>query len=120
MSRVLVVDDTAVVARLLSVTLTLDGHEVTEVTDHFEQLLTPDPWQDVDVLVCDIRMPDISGVDVLNYCSDHCPDIFRVAITGSFDWSDETTRAAGSASDLLLRKPDDVHRLVDVLRENGA
>ena len=113
------VDDTAVVARLLRVMLEMDGHQVTEITDDFAQLLTPDPWEGVDVLVCDVRMPDVSGVQVLNYCADRFPSIYRVAVTGSFDWSDQTTKAAGSASDMLLRKPDDVHQLMGLLRERG-
>lgn len=106
-----------VAARLLRVTLELDGHTVSEVTDNFGWLLTPEPYQDINVLVTDVRLPGLSGVDILRYCADHHPDIYRVAVTGSFDWSDQTTKAAGSASDMLLRKPDDVHQLMGLLRE---
>ena len=67
--------------------------------------------------MCDIRLPDVTGVQILNYCADRYPSIYRVAITASFDRPDALTAQAYDASDLLLRKPDEVGQLVQAISE---
>lgn len=118
MSRVLIVDDTAVVARVIAAALTLEGHECVEVTGDFPQLFTQEPWDGVEVLVCDVRLAGmLTGTDVLRYCRTYRPDVYRIAISASFDMHDLITRQAHQAAHVFLKKPDDMADLAAAVKE---
>jgi len=63
-ARVLVVDDEAVIRRLVRLTLEQDGHEVIEAADGAEALRAVGPGKP-DVMVLDLTMPRIDGWEVL-------------------------------------------------------
>jgi DNA-binding response OmpR family regulator len=63
-ARVLVVDDEAVVRRLVRLSLEQDGHEVTEAADGREALEAVGP-RSPDVMVLDLTMPHLDGWEVL-------------------------------------------------------
>jgi CheY-like chemotaxis protein len=56
-----------------------------------------------DVVVCDMRMPGIDGVEVLERVRETSPTTARVMLSGSAD-KDEVDRAT-AAVDILLDKP---------------
>ncbi len=64
MARVLVVDDEAVIRRLVRLSLEQDGHGVTEAADGVEALLAIGP-DGPDVMVLDLTMPRLDGWEVL-------------------------------------------------------
>lgn len=63
-SRILVVEDDASVAELLSTLLAVDGHAVTVAHDGIEGLFQLDSGQH-DLVVLDVMMPDVDGIHVL-------------------------------------------------------
>ena len=68
-ARVLVVDDEADLRELVAFRLSCDGYEVTELGSGVELLrkLRPAdaPVDDFDIVVMDVRMPQLSGIDAL-------------------------------------------------------
>ncbi|MGD9567269.1 MAG: LytR/AlgR family response regulator transcription factor [Sedimentibacter sp.] len=40
---------------------------------------------DIDILLCDYNMPDMSGIEILKYAKDILPNAIRILITGNFD-----------------------------------
>ena len=68
MARVLVVDDSDVIAHLLVTVLRDHGHDPVEVSEDSKRLLDPtDPlWDGVEFLVTDLRMPGVSGMRVIS------------------------------------------------------
>lgn len=121
MSHVLVVDDTAVIARVISATLALEGHECVEITEDFAQLFAPEAWDGIDVLVCDVRLSGmLTGVDVMRYCRTYWPDIYRIAISAAFDTHDLVTRQAQQTAHLFLKKPNDMADLVRAVQERAT
>jgi DNA-binding NtrC family response regulator len=71
-ARVLIADDDSAMRRLLIMTLCRDGYEVCEARSGEELLwasrsmtLTASPWDAFDLVITDIRMPGLSGLDVL-------------------------------------------------------
>jgi CheY-like chemotaxis protein len=64
MSKVLVVDDDAQILKLLQVTFELEGYTVF-VADCGERAVEVATEHDPDVVVCDLQMPRMSGLAVL-------------------------------------------------------
>jgi two-component system chemotaxis response regulator CheB len=65
MSKVLVVDDSALMRRLLSTVLTQEGHEVNTARNGLEGVERLLEWQP-DVVTLDINMPEMDGLTALS------------------------------------------------------
>jgi len=100
---VLVVDDEAGIAALCKRILSRAGYEVTSLTDpraaieHLQQ-------EHVDLLVVDIRMPEVDGFDVISRAQMVQPDIAVLVMTG-FGTVETAIRALRQGVDGLLLKP---------------
>jgi PAS domain S-box-containing protein len=81
--RVLVVDDEVVFASSLRRLLARE-HQVTVVHSGREAIERITGGLEVDVIVCDLMMPDLTGVDVHQHLSEHFPDLARrmIFLTG--------------------------------------
>src|SRR5512141_2650479 len=81
--RVLVVDDDPIVLQVAHLVFTDQGYEVRTAADGFAALVelrrsTPD------VIVSDLRMPNMSGFELLSVVRRRFPHIPVVAISGEF------------------------------------
>src|SRR5499427_8312920 len=78
--RILVVDDERSMRELLAIVLRREGYEVllAENGRAAIELLEREP---VDLLISDIKMPDVSGVDVLRAAKRVDQDILGIMIT---------------------------------------
>lgn len=83
MTTVLVVEDTPEIAMFLAMQMTAEGLVVRTHTHDFDTLLYPEPWEGVDVLLCDLMLPGISGQEILAYAADVHPGIRRFAMTAA-------------------------------------
>ena len=68
--RVLVADDTVEMRRLIAAVLRKDGYEVDELSDGLELLAAIEavgkqPEQSIAMIISDIRMPGLTGLDLL-------------------------------------------------------
>ncbi len=71
-----------------------------------------------DVIVSDVRMPGVDGVDVLQYAKDHHPKTIRIALTGFSD--QKKTIKLTSLAQCYLTKPCDVEELDEAItRDTG-
>jgi HD-like signal output (HDOD) protein len=66
-----------------------------------------------DVVVSDLRMPDVDGLDVLTYVRDHQPGAVRIALSGQTDLRMLTQTV--SMVHQILSKPCDAQTLVAVI-----
>jgi signal transduction histidine kinase len=100
---VLVVDDEAGIAALCKRILSRAGYDVTSLTDpraaiqHLQE-------NRVDLLVVDIRMPEVDGFDVISRAQMVQPDIAVLVMTG-FGTVETAIRALRQGVDGLLLKP---------------
>ncbi len=78
--RILLVDDEPSIRQLLSYRLRKEGYEVVMAENGRNAIATLEKGG-VDLLVSDIRMPDMSGVEVLRAAKAIDPDILGVMIT---------------------------------------
>jgi two-component system, chemotaxis family, chemotaxis protein CheY len=84
-ARVLVIDDEENVRRLIRVTLAKAGYDIIEAADGreaIECLSTADKSSLVDLIICDIRMPEVNGVEAISYFRREFPSIPITVLTG--------------------------------------
>lgn len=81
MARVLAVDDDLFFLAMMRSALEQERHEVVTATKGEEaiQLFLNDKF---DVLVCDLVLPDVSGLHVIREARHHAPRVAIVAISG--------------------------------------
>lgn len=103
MSKVLIVDDEPGVALLCNRILSRAGYEVTATTSPMEALaqLRSQPF---DLLVVDIRMPDVDGFGVIAHARQRQPEMAVLVMTG-FGTLETAIRAMRQGVDGLLLKP---------------
>jgi len=110
--RVLLVEDHAETARLLSRLLECSGHAVTTAGDVNSALRLAKEGR-FDVVVSDIGLPDGTGYDLMRQIRQECP-IPGVALTGyGMDDDLQKSTEAGFADHVL--KPVDAHQLEAIL-----
>jgi len=111
MAHILVVDDERSICELLEITFRKDGHRVEVVTsgEAARRRLVSGIF---DIVISDIRLPDISGVDVLTYAKEVSPSSVFLLITG-VPTIETAIAAVNAGADIHVIKD---HELVDQLR----
>ena len=109
-SRVLVVDDERSMRELLSIVLRRDGYDV-RVAETGKAALEVLKRERVDILITDIRMPEMSGVDVLREAKLIDPGVICIVMTAfaSTDTAVEALRLG--AADYVHKSPNAVNDL---------
>jgi DNA-binding NtrC family response regulator len=109
MDSILIVDDEKSLLELLTVVLKKEGYRVKAclaASRAFEVL----EKEEFDLLICDIKLPEVSGMEVLRYVRESRPEMPVIMITayGSLKQAVEALKAG--AIDYIL-KPFDVEEL---------
>jgi two-component system NtrC family sensor kinase len=105
-THVLVVDDEPGIALLCERLLKRAGYEVTSFTDPAKAMKYLGK-EKIDSLLVDIRMPQISGFDLIAYTKEHQPDAAILVMTG-FGTVETAVQALRQGVDGLLLKPFEV------------
>ena len=109
-STVLVVDDERSMRELLSIVLRRDGYEVLVAADGRAALETL-KRQRVDVLITDIRMPELSGVEVLAEAKRIDPSIISIIMTAFASTDTAVDALRLGAADYVHKSPNAVNDL---------
>lgn len=80
-ATILVVDDEMAIRKLLTRYLADAGYacQAADCVDSAKEILAT---ANFDLLLCDLKMPGESGLDLIRYTKDHYPEMGRVMITG--------------------------------------
>ena len=108
-ARLLVVDDERSMRELLSIVLRREGHDVT-LAENGRTAIDRLEHGRFDLLISDIKMPDMSGVDVFRAAKKIDPDILGIMIT-AFASADTAIDAMRLGAHDYLSKPFDVDEL---------
>ncbi len=111
--KILAVDDELLICDLLNEFLSLKGYEVTVSTSGHEALLKFQESRP-DVVILDIRMPGMSGIDVLRKIKD-IDSTVRVIMLSAFGDSDTIQEAIRSGADYYMEKPLEFDHLMKIL-----
>jgi two-component system response regulator PilR (NtrC family) len=108
-ARLLVVDDERSMRELLSIVLRREGYDVT-LAENGRAAVDRLERGRFDLLISDIKMPDMGGVDVLREAKRIDPDIVGIMIT-AFAAADTAIEAMRLGAHDYLSKPFDVDEL---------
>lgn len=116
MPRILIIEDEAAIRRVLVKILSEEnqGYEVFEAEDGLagmEMLKN----EDYDLVLCDIKMPKMDGVEVLEAVKKIKPEIPIVMISGHGDLETAVNTMKMGAFD-YISKPPDLNRLLNTVR----
>lgn len=106
---VLVVDDEESVATTIEAILKLDGHDVIAVTSGADAIRYLNERQ-FDVVLTDLRLGDMDGIDVLREVQRTAPDTASIMLTGYASLESAVAALRSGAYDYLM-KPSDVDEL---------
>ncbi|NJD57722.1 MAG: sigma-54-dependent Fis family transcriptional regulator [Nitrospirae bacterium] len=87
--KIYLVDDDALIVSMVSRTLKKQGYEVLSETAHFRDIVTTIVLDRPEVVLLDIRLPETSGIDILEKIRERSPDIQVIMVT-----SDDTVETA--------------------------
>lgn len=82
MAEILIAEDDEAMLNFLSIALGRAGHDVTCKTNGTEALAIVKSGKHFDLLLTDVVMPGIDGVELANKASDLLPDLKIMFITG--------------------------------------
>jgi two-component system, NtrC family, response regulator PilR len=114
-ARILVVDDERSMRELLAIVLRREGYEVL-LAESGRAAISTLEREPVDLLISDIKMPDLSGVEVLRAAKQIDRDILGIMIT-AFASTDTAVEAMRLGACDYLSKPFDVDLLKMKVRE---
>jgi len=114
-ARILVVDDEQSLRELLAIVLRREGYEVL-LADNGRAAVELIEREPVDVLISDINMPDMSGVEVLRAAKKVDQDILGIMIT-AFASTETAIEAMRLGACDYLSKPFDIDLLKMKVRE---
>jgi DNA-binding NtrC family response regulator len=116
MSKILIIEDEAAIRRVLSKILSEenDSYKVEEAEDGL-QGVEKVKNEDYDLILCDIKMPKMDGVEVLEAVKKIKPEIPMVMISGHGDLETAIQTMRLGAFD-YISKPPDLNRLLNTVR----
>lgn len=113
LGKVLIVDDEEKLRSLLTRIISLEGFEVLQVGD-VKSALALLPHQEVDVVLCDVKLPDGNGIDVTAEIKRIQPLAEVILLTAYGNIPDSVQAIKNGAFDYIT-KGDDNNRIIPLL-----
>jgi len=114
MADILIIDDEKAIRKTLSEILSFEGYKIEEASDG-EEGLKKFKDKNYDVVLCDIKMPKIDGIEFLQKAGEANPDIPIIMISGHGNIETAVEAVKTGAYD-YISKPPDLNRLLITIR----
>lgn len=115
MSKVLIIDDEEKIRTLLSKIISLEGFEVWQAGDIRSGLKKLETI-DVDVVICDVKLPDGSGVETVRTIKEKYPATEIILLTAYGNIPDGVQAIKNGAFDYIT-KGDDNNKIIPLLNK---
>jgi two-component system, NtrC family, nitrogen regulation response regulator NtrX len=112
-ANILIVDDEKAIRNVLKDILTVEGYKVEEASDGEEGLKKI--TGNVDVVLCDIKMPKVDGIEFLEKAAEINPELPVIMISGHGN-IDTAVEAVKKGAYDYISKPPDLNRLLITIR----
>lgn len=112
-ARILVVDDDINIRKTIEVILSSKGYDVDLAKDG-EEAIRKSESATYNVVLIDIRLPDMSGVELLARMKDTVPKMRKIILTG-YPSMQNAIEAVNRKADAYLLKPVDVEKLLTTI-----
>ncbi len=113
MKTVLIIDDEEKLRTLLTRIISLEGFEVLEAED-YKAAQKKLAHAAVDVVLCDVKLPDVSGIDIVKNIKEIYPFIEVILLTAYGNIPDGVQAIKNGAFDYIT-KGDDNNRIIPLL-----
>lgn len=114
MSNILIIDDEKAIRKTLSEILSYEGYKIDEAGDG-EEGLKRFKEKSYDVVLCDIKMPKLDGIEFLDKAREANPDVPVIMISGHGTIETAVEAVKKGAYD-YISKPPDLNRLLITIR----
>ncbi len=114
MSNILIIDDEKAIRKTLSEILSYEGYKIDEAGDG-EEGLKRFKEKNYDVVLCDIKMPKLDGIEFLDKAREANPDVPVIMISGHGTIETAVEAVKKGAYD-YISKPPDLNRLLITIR----
>lgn len=114
MSNILIIDDEKAIRKTLSEILSYEGYKIDEAGDG-EEGLKKFRDKSYDVVLCDIKMPKLDGIEFLDKSRETNPDVPVIMISGHGTIETAVEAVKKGAYD-YISKPPDLNRLLITIR----
>ena len=114
MSNILIIDDEKAIRKTLSEILSYEGYKIDEAGDG-EEGFRKFREKEYDVILCDIKMPKMDGIEFLEKAKEFNPDIPIIMISGHGTIETAVEAVKKGAYD-YISKPPDLNRLLITIR----
>ena len=114
MAKILIIDDERSIRRTLKEILQYEGYKVDEAADGMQGMVKI-KTETYDVVFCDIKMPKMNGLEVLEHAIKLKPDLPIVMISGHGTMETAVEAVKKGAFDFIA-KPLDLNRLLITVR----
>jgi len=114
MAKILVIDDEKPIRNTLKEILEYEDHQVEIASDGFEGLEKAKE-NTYDIILCDIKMPNMDGIEVLEKLEELSPDVPVVMISGHGSVETAVEALKKGAYD-FIEKPLELNRLLVTIR----
>ena len=114
MADILIIDDEKAIRKTLTEILSFEGYKIDEAADG-EEGLKKFKEKSYDVVLCDIKMPKLDGIEFLQKAGDVSPDIPIIMISGHGNIETAVEAVKKGAYD-FISKPPDLNRLLITIR----
>ena len=113
MNKILIIDDESTIRMLLSRILELEGYEVLKAKDRITALYTLRK-QEVQVVLCDVFLPDGNGVDMVKELQALAPAAKIILLTAHGNIPDGVQAIKNGAFDYIV-KGDDNRKIIPIV-----
>ncbi len=114
MADILIIDDEKAIRKTLTEILSFEGYKLDEAADG-EEGLKKFKEKAYDVVLCDIKMPKLDGIEFLQKASEASPDVPIIMISGHGNIETAVEAVKKGAYD-FISKPPDLNRLLITIR----
>jgi two-component system NtrC family response regulator len=111
--KVLIIDDEEKLRNLLSRIIALEGYEVQEASNGKAGLKKLESY-DIDVILCDVKLPDASGVQLVKDIKTKYPMVETIVMTAYGNIPDGVQAMKNGAFDYIT-KGDDNNKIIPLL-----
>jgi two-component system, NtrC family, response regulator len=112
MGKILIIDDEEKLRQLMARIITLEGFEVLQAADCKSGLKKTTP--DIDVILCDVKLPDGNGVDLVEAIKHKSPAVEIILLTAYGNIPDGVQAIKNGAFDYIV-KGDDNNKIIPLI-----
>lgn len=114
MADILIIDDEKAIRKTLTEILSFEGYKTEEAADG-EEGLRKFKEKNYDLVLCDIKMPKLDGIEFLQKAGEANPDVPVIMISGHGNIETAVEAVKKGAFD-YISKPPDLNRLLITIR----